>query len=206
MTITEILEHEESFKYQILDRMRTDCEYYLGYGGRCANHLWAGNEVEQIKYMKAIWKSFEENKKPQWLKYWQILEYEKKMVKQDKKDGTWLVGYITVDKILVCSYTSNNINESKAKMKEVIKYWEHLGNDAKISIDYTRYAKDKEKNILDNAYIVANYYETNGCKDIRDKNCLSHNHYILNDITYVVVREDSYYNNRFIRGMSMQLL
>lgn len=80
MTIEEILNYEESFRYQMLGRMQSDCEYYLGYGHRSANKLWAGNEKDQIAYMKAIWKSFDKNKKPKWCLYRQILAYEKQMV------------------------------------------------------------------------------------------------------------------------------
>lgn len=30
MTIDEILEHDERFRYMMLDRMRLDCEYFFG--------------------------------------------------------------------------------------------------------------------------------------------------------------------------------
>ncbi len=39
---------DSQFLYMLLDRMRLDCEYYLGYGNRCAKYLWAGNEKDQI--------------------------------------------------------------------------------------------------------------------------------------------------------------
>ena len=29
----DILNKDEKFRYMLLDRMRTDCEYYLGNGG-----------------------------------------------------------------------------------------------------------------------------------------------------------------------------
>lgn len=59
---------DESFRYQMLDRLRSDCVYYLGYGNRCANHLWAcGDEAKQILHMMALYQSFPDNKKPEWL-------------------------------------------------------------------------------------------------------------------------------------------
>lgn len=76
-----ILSRDDSFRYQLLDRMRMDCAYYLGYGNRYANRLWAGNEKEQIAYMLAIWNSFSEDQKPEWLTYEQLLEYESQMIK-----------------------------------------------------------------------------------------------------------------------------
>lgn len=71
---------EEKFSYQLLDRLRQDCEYYLGYGDRCKKHLWAGDEQEQINKMKELYNSFPNDKKPQWLTYEQILQYEKLML------------------------------------------------------------------------------------------------------------------------------
>lgn len=29
------------FQYKMLDRMKSDCEYYLGYGNRSTKYLWA---------------------------------------------------------------------------------------------------------------------------------------------------------------------
>ncbi|APU87341.1 LPD11 domain-containing protein [Clostridium botulinum] len=71
---------EDSFKYQLLDRLRIDCEYYLGYGNRNVNHLWANNEKEQIEKMKELYNSFPDNEKPEWLTYEQILQYERLMI------------------------------------------------------------------------------------------------------------------------------
>lgn len=60
----EILNKDERFRYMLLDRMRTDCEYYLGNGGRNAKDLWAGDEQLQIEYMAALYNSFDEDSKP----------------------------------------------------------------------------------------------------------------------------------------------
>ncbi|SHN86518.1 MULTISPECIES: LPD11 domain-containing protein [Desulfitobacterium] len=75
-----ILDHDDKYRYQLLDRMRMDCAYYLGNGQIYENHLWADNEKEQIEYMKAIWNSFPAESKPEWLTYEQILECEEKMM------------------------------------------------------------------------------------------------------------------------------
>lgn len=79
MDFKDVLNHDEKFRYQLLFRMKSDCDYYLGPGGRCAKHLWAGDEVKQIAYMKALWNSFCEEGKPAWLSYNDILDYEKKI-------------------------------------------------------------------------------------------------------------------------------
>lgn len=76
----DILKQDKRFRYQLLDRLRTDCNYYLGYGNRCANCLWSKSEVSIIENMKNLWNSFDEKDKPEWLTWEQILEYERKMV------------------------------------------------------------------------------------------------------------------------------
>lgn len=80
MTIKEILQKDASFRYMLLDRMGQDCRYYLGNGGRCEKYLWAGSVSEQIEYMKAIYNSFPEGEKPEWMDMEEILDYEQRML------------------------------------------------------------------------------------------------------------------------------
>ena len=79
-TLEWVLTRDEKFRYQLLDRMRSDCAYYVGngriYGG---NHLWAGNIKDQIAIMKGIWNSFPADGKPGWLTGEQIEAYEAEM-------------------------------------------------------------------------------------------------------------------------------
>ena len=72
--------HEPRFRYMMLDRLRQDCDYYLNYGGRSVNALWSKDEKEQIANMKALWSTFPEKDKPEWLTWADILEYEQKML------------------------------------------------------------------------------------------------------------------------------
>ena len=65
----------EKFNYQLLSRLQQDCDYYLGNGNRNKRHLWAEDEFEQIEKMKELWNSFDEDKKPEWLTWDEILEY-----------------------------------------------------------------------------------------------------------------------------------
>lgn len=80
------------YRYRLLDRLRTDNEYYLGNGGRAKKHLWAGDEEKQINKMKEIYNSFKENERPNWLTEKDIDEYAKKMgVKTNSNNnGDWL--------------------------------------------------------------------------------------------------------------------
>lgn len=79
------------YNYMLLDRLRSDCEYFLGNGNRNEKHLWAGSVDAQINEMKKIWNSLKE--KPEWITIEDINNYEKKMKelktnKQKKTEGT----------------------------------------------------------------------------------------------------------------------
>ena len=54
---------EEPFRYMLLDRLRQDCLYFLGFGNRCERCLWAGNIRDQ----------------PEWLPWDEILALEARM-------------------------------------------------------------------------------------------------------------------------------
>jgi hypothetical protein len=75
------------FDYRMLSRLQCDCNYYLGNGHRYAKHLWAGNKKAQIEKMKELYKGFPDDKKPEWLTWEQILEYEKEMVTEKLVKG-----------------------------------------------------------------------------------------------------------------------
>lgn len=51
--------------YVLLDRLRADCDYFLGAGGRSEKHLWAGNVHAQIRKMRELYDALPE--KPEWL-------------------------------------------------------------------------------------------------------------------------------------------
>jgi len=79
MELNQILQSKEMFRYQLLSRMKMDCDYYLGNGNRNQKHLWAGNTIGQIETMKAIWNSFKKDETPVWLTWEEILKYEQQM-------------------------------------------------------------------------------------------------------------------------------
>lgn len=80
MGIGEILQCDSKFRYMLLGRMQSDCEYYLGFGNRNQSRLWAGNKEKQIEYMKRIYESFSDGDKPQWLSMNQIQDYARRMI------------------------------------------------------------------------------------------------------------------------------
>ena len=56
---------DHSGDYVLLDRLRADCDYFLGAGGRSEKHLWAGSVHAQIKKMRELYDALAE--KPEWL-------------------------------------------------------------------------------------------------------------------------------------------
>ncbi len=80
VTIDEIVQRSPKFRYQLLGRLKSDCEYYLNYGNRQPKCLWAGNEEEQIEFMKALHNSFKADEKPEWLSMDEIITYSKVMI------------------------------------------------------------------------------------------------------------------------------
>lgn len=65
--------------YMLLDRLRQDCDYYLGNGNRHPKHLWAGDEKKQIEKMIELYNSFTEEEKPEWIDLDDIKDYAKEM-------------------------------------------------------------------------------------------------------------------------------
>lgn len=78
MTLVEVLQSSDEFKYQLLYRIQHDCLNFILKQG--AYRLWGVNIKDHIGYMKAIWKSFDNNAKPKWILYGDILDYEKQML------------------------------------------------------------------------------------------------------------------------------
>lgn len=73
-----VKESDDSFNYQMLDRLRSDCDYVLGAGGRGAiSQMWAKDVDAQIAKMRGIYNQLRE--KPEWLTSEDIDEYEVKL-------------------------------------------------------------------------------------------------------------------------------
>ena len=123
------------FKYQLLDRLKSDCEYFLKAGNRSEKHLWAGNVDDQIAKMKELWNSLEE--KPEWLSMEDIENYEKEM-KQDTVEES---------KIEEIKTTSENTKTYDAidyfwQDEDIKTIQELIGEAANVSID------EKDKAVL----------------------------------------------------------
>ncbi len=85
---------QRSDDYRLLSRLKADCDYYLGAGGRAEKHLWAGNVREQIAKMRELYAALPE--KPEWLTAEDIDRYESQMAgempePQPQKEGAALL-------------------------------------------------------------------------------------------------------------------
>lgn len=70
---------DNTFTYQMLDRLRQDSEYYLHWGNGNEKALWALNVESQITKMYELWDSLPEDGKPEWLTRDEISQYADKM-------------------------------------------------------------------------------------------------------------------------------
>ena len=68
---------QSSDDYRLLSRLKADCDYFLGAGGRAEKHLWAGNVREQIAKMRELYDALPE--KPEWLTMEDIDRYAQRM-------------------------------------------------------------------------------------------------------------------------------
>ena len=71
---------EQNRNYLILDRLRADCEYFLGAGNRAEKHLWAGSVYAQIVKMRELYDALPQ--KPEWLTEEMIGDYADRMAPQ----------------------------------------------------------------------------------------------------------------------------
>lgn len=75
--ITTEEETKHKSDYMLLDRCRTDCEYFLGYGNRNENVIWGGSVPRHMEKMKELYCLLPV--KPDWITMRRITEYEKLM-------------------------------------------------------------------------------------------------------------------------------
>lgn len=78
-SLNELLSRDKTFRYQMLGRLKADCEYYLGYGCGNKERLWTKNVSKQIYYIKALYYSFSGQDIPTWFHIGHIKELESQM-------------------------------------------------------------------------------------------------------------------------------
>lgn len=75
-----------SAEYRLLDRLRADCEYFLGEGQRAEKHLWAGSVDAQIAKMRELYAQLPE--KPDWISLEVINAYARRMAGPEPAEDT----------------------------------------------------------------------------------------------------------------------
>jgi hypothetical protein len=76
------MENDNKFKfeYQLLDRCKQDCKYYLGNGNRQSKYLWGITVEGHIAKMRELYALLPE--KPEWLSERDIDRYEEQMTRK----------------------------------------------------------------------------------------------------------------------------
>lgn len=80
VTVADVVNRDKRFRYMLLSRLQSDCEYYLHHGGRHPKGLWAGDEALQIDFMTKLYESFKVDEKSEWLTMEQIRHYAVEML------------------------------------------------------------------------------------------------------------------------------
>ena len=52
--VSVVLTWSLQFRYQMLDRMKQDCEYFLGHGNRATKYLCAGSVADHRRVHEAV--------------------------------------------------------------------------------------------------------------------------------------------------------
>ncbi|MGC6586623.1 LPD11 domain-containing protein [Paenibacillus sp. Dod16] len=77
--LTPFIKNNKRFEYMMLNRLKSDCETHLDIENKYRRKLKEDEMKATIQAMKDYWNGFEEDEKPEWLTWDQILDYEKRM-------------------------------------------------------------------------------------------------------------------------------
>ena len=124
------------YNYMLLDRLKQDCDYFLGNGNRNPKYLWAGSVDDQIAKMKELWNSFPDGEKPEWLSMEDIEDYENEMTDttkgpearktiQDTLDRNW-------NKVNKIGIEESNINDMN--LEEMSREYSEMCENAGMTI------------------------------------------------------------------------
>lgn len=115
---------ENSFKYQMLDRLRMDCDYFLGNGNGYVEHLYYKDIDKQVEEMKKLYNSFSDEEKPKWITLDNIEEYKNKMQNFQK------IRYDGEENLVVAKFTDEENNQNATIIKaENGKYFNRYYNE-----------------------------------------------------------------------------
>lgn len=112
------------FRYAYLDRLRSDCEYYLNHGGRDINRL-EGDVENHINLMLKYYDSFSDDEKPDFISRSKILSYKERMSGDvDRK----------AREFLNVAHEIDFYNKIRGRLSK--SQWESLIEEAKIKVAF----------------------------------------------------------------------
>ena len=124
------------FMYRRLNALKSDCEYFLGAGGRNEKHLSEGGSVEkQIAKMRELYDTVPE--KPEWLTAEDIDRYEQRMTAPEQGIA-WAVNPVTLYRELL-EMTDREINRG-GWLYEQLRNRTNTYDSAKEALDSELYA------------------------------------------------------------------
>lgn len=152
--------------YMLLDRLKTDCEYFLGNGNGNEKQLWAKDIDEQIAKMKELYNSFADNEKPEWITMDDINNYEKEMKEYNKKSESY--NNKIRDKGALDEIVSLAVERVEDNKNLITDFW---GPDAENNTNYNDFIIDvcnslnidwNKLNVFEDAYIgdkIQSYFQ-----------------------------------------------
>ena len=120
----DILGKGDEFRYQLLGRLKSDCDYYLGNGNRNDKHLWAGNVKDQIQTMRDLYNSFSDDMKPEWISMEDIEKYDKEMSDSSVNEDVSYLTPTTKDAPLNIKPVDDEIND----VQDLVGKYTKIGN------------------------------------------------------------------------------
>ncbi len=166
----------EEFQYRLLDRLKADCDYYLGAGGKNPKHLWAENPLLQVQKMQEIYESLSE--KPEWLSEEQLAAYEKEMLPVDAEPVVTILwsesSQLTDGEVMSLSFANKRFKELDSEAEKKSGY-----DKTKFRIDFVSQGElhnyegrqdfgDGEGSLIDHIQAYHEYY----AKDENLKNAI----------------------------------
>lgn len=157
---------DEGYPYAMLDRMKSDCEYYLGYGNRSSKYLWGEEPKQHIETMKAIYNRLDP--KPEWLTIDKINEYEKNMLEEPLEyDSTVKNESFEDDDIEKCKFEIRIIPNKNKDLDVFNKLTHHM--DYLVDIDESNYTFwNVNVDITENLIKVTGIIEGHECQYLED--------------------------------------
>ena len=202
-----------SADYQLLSRLKADCDYYLGAGGRSDKHLWADSADEQIAKMRELYDKLPD--KPEWLTAQQLDEYARRMVTPPERDV--FEGNSPMERAeLAMSDPIRDVFDGNTMSESVQSAEEHTAEDKELATakelinDFCMKTFDTEADFSDPANVSVGYSSTeDGEHSIQvavDLTAFSINYAVDSEIVYSVQCGSLHELNEYLANLSFDAM